>query len=260
VAGAGAVGVGRGISSLADRCRHRRGRARRRARRQVTTGPDDDRPRRPRRMVSSTSRAPRPTVEVGSRAGARPRTPGRSHAPRARLRRGAARRRSLAGTLQDARSRDRREWRTPRGSPEDDPRRLARRDLVRPLPGRAIRLRQPIGRPLDQPPGQEGRADRFGLHGSRANDRRADRRPPPAAPDDEATATDETNASEEPVRTPGDQAQTAPVRAPAPEQATPPELPPAPEPETAEAAAERERRCRELFGMDEPKPRRRWRR
>jgi hypothetical protein len=100
----------------------------------------------------------------------------------------------------------------------------------------------------------------FGLHGSRANDRRADRRPPPAAPDDEATATDETNASEEPVRTPGDQAQTAPVRAPAPEQATPPEPPPAPEPETAEAAAERERRCRELFGMDEPKPRRRWRR
>ena len=35
---------------------------------------------------------------------------------------------------------------------------------------------------------------------------------------------------------------------------------PPPEPETPEAAAERERRYRELFGIPEPKPRRRWRR
>jgi hypothetical protein len=36
--------------------------------------------------------------------------------------------------------------------------------------------------------------------------------------------------------------------------------PPAPEPETAEEAAKRERRYREIFGMPEPKRRRPWRR
>jgi hypothetical protein len=39
-----------------------------------------------------------------------------------------------------------------------------------------------------------------------------------------------------------------------------PPLPPPPEPESAEAAAERKRRYRDILGIDEPKPRRRWRR
>jgi hypothetical protein len=41
-----------------------------------------------------------------------------------------------------------------------------------------------------------------------------------------------------------------------PVQVTPSKPAPAPDTETAEAAAEREQRYRELFGMDEPKPRR----
>jgi hypothetical protein len=40
----------------------------------------------------------------------------------------------------------------------------------------------------------------------------------------------------------------------------PPRSLPAPEPETSEAAAERERRYREIFGIPEPRQRRRWRR
>jgi hypothetical protein len=43
-------------------------------------------------------------------------------------------------------------------------------------------------------------------------------------------------------------------------QVSPPEPPPASAPETAEAVAERERRYREIFGMEEQTPRRRWRR
>ena len=39
-----------------------------------------------------------------------------------------------------------------------------------------------------------------------------------------------------------------------------PQPEPEPEPEPPEAAAERERRYREIFGLDEPRPRRRWRR
>ena len=39
-----------------------------------------------------------------------------------------------------------------------------------------------------------------------------------------------------------------------------PEPPAEPEPETPEDAAERERRYREIFGLAEPRPRRRWRR
>lgn len=41
---------------------------------------------------------------------------------------------------------------------------------------------------------------------------------------------------------------------------TAPAAPPAPEPETPEEAADRERRYREIFGIPEPKTRRRWRR
>jgi hypothetical protein len=80
---------------------------------------------------------------------------------------------------------------------------------------------------------------------------------PPAAVDDDA------KLSGEPTLASDDEAQTAPGRAPAPAVpalVTSPESPPAPEPETAEAAAERERCYREIFGMDEQKPRRRWRR
>jgi hypothetical protein len=84
----------------------------------------------------------------------------------------------------------------------------------------------------------------------------------PAATDDEP-AFDNARPSGESARAPGEEVETASVRAPAPRellQLARPALPPAPEPQTAEAAAERERRYREIFGMDEQKPRRRWRR
>ena len=82
----------------------------------------------------------------------------------------------------------------------------------------------------------------------------------PAPPDDEP-AFDEATSPAESEPAPGDELQTAPVRAPVPpeaDQLAPPESSPAPEPETAEAAAERERRYREILGMDEQKPHRRW--
>jgi hypothetical protein len=84
----------------------------------------------------------------------------------------------------------------------------------------------------------------------------------PAASDAER-AFDETKPSREFAPAPDEEAQVAPARAPAPPepvQAALPKPAPAPEPETAEAAAERERRYRETFGIDEQKPRRRWRR
>jgi hypothetical protein len=49
-----------------------------------------------------------------------------------------------------------------------------------------------------------------------------------------------------------------PVAPPAPVAAVQPAEPPRPRRETPEEAAERERRYRELFGIPEPKPRRRW--
>ena len=86
---------------------------------------------------------------------------------------------------------------------------------------------------------------------------------PPAAADnnDEAAATDQPTHSERSARSTDEERQTAPARARA-DQATPGSRsePPAPDPDTAEAAAERDRRYRELFGIDDPKPRRRWRR
>jgi len=54
--------------------------------------------------------------------------------------------------------------------------------------------------------------------------------------------------------------QIAPVRAPLPPPPVQAARQPEPQPETPEAAAERERRYREIFGLDEPRPRRRWRR
>ena len=83
---------------------------------------------------------------------------------------------------------------------------------------------------------------------------------PPAAPNDEP-AIDDSTQSDEGTRAPEKEGQ-APIHAPAPPrpmQITPP-LPPPPEPESAEAAAERKRRYRDILGIDEPKPRRRWRR
>ena len=59
------------------------------------------------------------------------------------------------------------------------------------------------------------------------------------------------------------QTQIAPAVAPlppAPVLSERPELPPQPQPETPGAAAERERRYREIFGIPDPRPRRRWRR
>ncbi len=60
-----------------------------------------------------------------------------------------------------------------------------------------------------------------------------------------------------------EQVQLVPVRAPLHPPPPPkklPEPPPQPQPETPEAAAERERVYREIFGIDEPERRRQWRR
>jgi hypothetical protein len=81
---------------------------------------------------------------------------------------------------------------------------------------------------------------------------------PPAAAADVA-AIDEITPPSEPAPTADQEGETAPARAPALEEPLP-VAPPVPEPETAEAASEHERRYREIFGMDDPKPRRRWRR
>ncbi len=85
---------------------------------------------------------------------------------------------------------------------------------------------------------------------------------PSAVPDDEP-ATNPAEPSEEREPTPEQQAETtAPAPAPtarATVEIRPP-IPPPPEPETPEVAAERRRRSREILGIDEPQPRRRWRR
>ena len=83
---------------------------------------------------------------------------------------------------------------------------------------------------------------------------------PSAAPEDEP-ATNPAEPSDEREATPDQQPQLAPPPAPPrePVQLQPPKPPP-PEPEMPEAAAERRRRNREILGIDEPKPRRRWRR
>ena len=78
----------------------------------------------------------------------------------------------------------------------------------------------------------------------------------PAAVPDASAAEDEVGTDSQP-----NEPRLQVVRPPAPppriEEAPPP--PPEPE-ESPEAAAERERRYREIFGIPEPKPRRRWRR
>jgi hypothetical protein len=78
---------------------------------------------------------------------------------------------------------------------------------------------------------------------------------------DDEPALDEAMPSGECERASGEEARTALVGAPAPRepvQLAPPEPAWPPDPETPEAAAERERAYREIFGLDEPKPRRRW--
>ena len=84
---------------------------------------------------------------------------------------------------------------------------------------------------------------------------------PPADGLDEVLARN-PQPSVEVVQLRDEQAQVAPVRPrPVPVSVPPARYtPPAPEPETAEAAAERERRYREIFGIPEPAARRRWRR
>lgn len=103
---------------------------------------------------------------------------------RTRLHRTASRPRGMARQLKATGSGHRRERRAPRGPSEDYPRRVARRPRLRPVLRRAIRLRQPIGRSLDRSPGEEGPAERFAAHRSRADDCRADRRPLPSRRDD----------------------------------------------------------------------------
>jgi len=86
------------------------------------------------------------------------------------------------------------------------------------------------------------------------------KRLPPVASDAEPDF-DETMSLAEFAPVPDQEPQVALVRAPAPSEPvrlTPPEPPPAPQAETAEAAAERERAYREIFGIEDPKPRRRW--
>jgi hypothetical protein len=84
----------------------------------------------------------------------------------------------------------------------------------------------------------------------------------PAASDAEPDS-DKTKSSAEGTPVPDGQAPVASAGPPAPPdpgQGAAPEPQPAAEPETPEAAAERERAYREIFGIDEQKPRRRWRR
>jgi len=86
----------------------------------------------------------------------------------------------------------------------------------------------------------------------------------PAAPEDEQPVDDQ-QPSGDTRRERQETGQTTPVRAPAPTEPVSmhlemPEAPPAPQPQTAEAVAARERLYREIFGITEPKARRRWRR
>lgn len=86
----------------------------------------------------------------------------------------------------------------------------------------------------------------------------------PAAPEDEQPVDDQQPSGDR-LRERQETGQTTPGRAPAstePVSLYPetPEAPPAPQPETAEAVAARDRLYREIFGLTEPKARRRWRR
>ena len=166
-------------------------------------------------VVGSARRAECGRVwKSSARARPRPRALGGADAVRARLHRTAARPRGLARTSSGATRRgDRRERRTPRGSTEDDPQRLARRDRVRTLRRRALRLRERIRRALDRPPRQEGLADWPGVQRSRANERR--RRSPPSRPSPTMTVRIRSRTSAQ---------QTPPARSPLLNRATSPRL------------------------------------
>lgn len=174
----------------------------------------------------------------------------------------SARPRRLARSLEGTWRRDRRERRTTRGPPEDDARRVARRDLVGALPRRALRLLKPIRRPLDRPPGQEGWLTGSTFMAVVQTTPEQIAAVSPAAPTkspavETPTPSDETSSADhEPIH-----AERVSVPSPPePPQLTVPVSAPAPEPETAEAAAQREQLIRELVGIDEEKPRRPWRR
>jgi hypothetical protein len=82
-------------------------------------------------------------------------------------------------------------------------------------------------------------------------------------PLDDEPAFDEPGSAAASVQGPDQETQVALVPAPAPPkpvQVAPREPQPAADLETLEAAAERERAYREIFGVEDPKPRRRWRR
>jgi hypothetical protein len=86
--------------------------------------------------------------------------------------------------------------------------------------------------------------------------------PRAAAADDELPGSKPDLSAEAPQPR-GEHIQTASIRAsppPAPVQMKLPDPRTEPEPETSEEAAERERRYREIFGIPEPRLRRRWRR
>jgi hypothetical protein len=86
---------------------------------------------------------------------------------------------------------------------------------------------------------------------------------PAALNDDDDLPVSKPQPSDEAMLRPDEKVRIAPVRSPlppAPVRTERLETPPAPDAETAEAAAAREQAYREIFGIDEPKPRRRWRR
>lgn len=109
LAGSGALDLGRGIGRVADRCRHRRRRARWYPTSQVTPLGDHDRAWRARRLVGCASRAPRPSMEIGARARARTRAVDGHDALRAWLHEAATRPGCLAQKHGAAGRRDRRE-------------------------------------------------------------------------------------------------------------------------------------------------------
>jgi hypothetical protein len=85
---------------------------------------------------------------------------------------------------------------------------------------------------------------------------------PPAATDVDEQPAGKSHRSDGPAPLGDDQVQIAAVPAQLTRAAVQPEPParPSPEDETPEAAAEREQRYREIFGIREPQPRRLWRR
>ena len=106
---------------------------------QVPACADHDRPRRTRGMVSGTRGTPGQNVEVRARTCARRRALGGANALRARLHDPTPRPRCLAEAVRPTVGRGRRERQAPRGSPETDARRMARRSPQRTLRRRALR-------------------------------------------------------------------------------------------------------------------------